>query len=221
RPVLVEVDSYYLPDTAGTAYKTGHVKTTIGVMEIDREREILGYFHNQGYYQLQGEDFRGILRLNDTPDPAMLPPYPEFMKVRNGGANGELLQNSLRLFRKHLALVPETNPFITFRARLEADMAALLEESLETFHQYSFATLRQFGACFELCATYLQWLTEQGEEGLEELRRDFLDIAEGAKAFQFQLARAMARRKPLDLSPLDTMAARWERGIGGLKARYA
>ena len=32
RPVLVELDSYYLPDTAGTAYRIEHVKT-------DRRRE--------------------------------------------------------------------------------------------------------------------------------------------------------------------------------------
>ena len=37
RPVLVEMDSYHLPDTAGTAYRTEHVKSTIAVMAIDRD----------------------------------------------------------------------------------------------------------------------------------------------------------------------------------------
>ncbi|HEY0160715.1 MAG TPA: DUF1839 family protein [Thermoanaerobaculia bacterium] len=216
RPVLVEVDSFYLPDTAGTAYKTAHVKTTIAVVEIDREQRRLGYFHNAGYYEVSGEDFDGLM-LTEWP----LPPYTEFVKVRREGPDGELLAKSLALFRKHLALVPSENPFLAFKARMAEEVNGLLQESLETFHQYSFATLRQFGACFELCATYLQWLTSQGEEGLEELTREFLEIAEGAKAFQFQLARAMARKKPLDLTPLEAMAERWERGIGGLKARYA
>ena len=215
RPVLVEVDSYYLPDTAGTAYRTAHVKTTIAVVEIDVEQKTLGYFHNAGYYELSGEDFEGLLL---TPWP--LPPYTEFVKVR-GAVNGDLLQKSLALFRKHLALVPSTNPFLSFRSRMTEEVHGLLQESLETFHQYSFATLRQFGACFELCATYLQWLGAHGEQGLEDAARDFLEISESAKAFQFQLARAMARKKPLDLTPLDAMAERWERAIGVLKARYA
>jgi hypothetical protein len=225
RPVLVEVDSYYLPDTAGTAYRTAHVKTTIAVVEIDVEQRTLGYFHNAGYYQLSGEDFEGLLL---TPWP--LPPYTEFVKVRevedrqsclSGQPGSPVLHKSLALFRKHLGMVPTTNPFLSFKTRMAEEVNGLLQESLETFHQYSFATLRQFGACFELCATYLQWLTAQGEQGLEEPARDFLEISESAKAFQFQLARSMARKKPLDLTPLDAMAERWERAIGVLKARYA
>ena len=50
--------------------------------------------------------------------------------------------------------------------------------------------------------------------------RAFREISQGAKAFQFQLARAVSRRKPLDLSPLEAMAERWQRGIAGLKQRY-
>jgi hypothetical protein len=219
RPVLVEVDSFYLPDTTGTAYKNQHVKTTIGVVKIDVEGRRLGYFHNQGYFELTGDDFLDILRIREPADPAMLPPYVEFVKVREG-ANGDLLQKSLGLLKKHLELVPSTNPFRSFKTRFEKDLDALMHESIETFHQYSFATLRQYGACYELCATYLQWLTEQGEQGLEELRQTFLSLSEGAKALQFQLARAMARKKPLDLTTLDTMAETWERGIAGLKARY-
>jgi hypothetical protein len=224
RPVLVELDSFYLPDTAGTAYKTAHVKSTVAVIEIDVENQRLGYFHNQGYYELHGDDFLDVLRLREPKDEAVLPPYAEFVKIREINAQHDqprLLDTSLRLLRKHLALVPATNPFRAFKTRFEADLATLLQESLETFHQYSFATLRQFGACFELSATYLRWLAEHGEEGLDEVIADFVALAETAKTFQFQLARAMARRKPLDLSPLDTMAERWEHGIGGLKARYA
>ena len=93
-------------------------------------------------------------------------------------------------------------------------------ESLETFHLYSFATLRQFGACFELAHTYLDWLAAQGEKGLEPESRAFRHISEGAKVLQFQLARAISRRKPLDLAPIDAMAEHWEHGISTLKSRY-
>jgi hypothetical protein len=212
HPVLIELDSHYLPDTAGTAYKLAHVKTTVAAVAIDVEQQRLGYFHNQGYYELTGDDFAAVLQ------PQTLPPYVEFVKVR-GDASGDV-QTSLRLLKRHLALIPEANPFASFKTRFERDLESLLEQPIETFHLYSFATLRQFGACYELTATYLEWLTEQGETGLEDCTRAFREISESAKAFQFQLARAMARRKPLDLSPLDTMGVRWERAVGDLKARY-
>jgi hypothetical protein len=212
HPVLVELDSHYLPDTAGTAYKTAHVKTTVAAVAIDVAQQRLGYFHNQGYYELTGEDFAAVLQ------PQMLPPYVEFVKVR--GDDGGDVETSLHLLKRHLALVPEANPFDAFKTRFETDLQGLLAESMETFHLYSFATLRQFGACYELSATYLQWLTAHGETGLEESTRGLLEISESAKAYQFQLARAMARKKPLDLSPLDAMGERWQRAIGELKARY-
>jgi hypothetical protein len=222
RPVLIEVDSFYLPDTAGTAYKIAHVKTTIGAVAIDLERETLGYFHGQGYYEVTGEDFRAVLRLHEE-DPAMLPPYAELVKPRPRGQadDASVVKRSLALLQRHLRLLPEANPFVSFKARLTEDLSTLLTESLETFHQYSFATLRQYGACYELSATYLQWLAAHGENDLERLTEAFLSLSRDAKAFQFQLARSMARRKPLDLAPLDTMAETWERATRELRARYA
>src|SRR5205807_7970722 len=44
RPVLVELDSYYLPDTAGTAYRREHVKSTVAAVAIDVSLRRLGYF---------------------------------------------------------------------------------------------------------------------------------------------------------------------------------
>ena len=41
RPVLVELDSFFLPDTAGTAYKREHVKSTVAVNAIDIAHEQL------------------------------------------------------------------------------------------------------------------------------------------------------------------------------------
>src|SRR6185503_20625642 len=35
RPVLVELDSFYLPDTAGSAYKIAHQKSTVAITDID------------------------------------------------------------------------------------------------------------------------------------------------------------------------------------------
>lgn len=222
RPVLVELDTYFLPDTAGSSYRLTHGKSTVAVIEIDPTAGHLGYFHNQGYHHLKGEDFLDVLRLRDKQDPSFLPPYTEFVKVRpHSGCRGNaLVQNSLRLLRKHLELVPDENPFPKFRSRLEKDMSWLLKSDLEKFHQYSFATLRQYGACFELVQTYLQWLSIQGQQGLVEASKSFREISESAKTFQFKLARAVSRREPLDLSPLDTMAESWHRGTSALRMRY-
>ena len=107
-----------------------------------------------------------------------------------------------------------------FKERLAADAAWLLEADLETFHAYSFATFRQFGACYELAATYLQWLGAQGVAGLGEAEAAFREISTTTKAYQFQLARAMARKKPFDITVIDTLAGHWDRALGDLRGRF-
>jgi len=222
KPVLVELDSYYLPDTAGMAYQLAHVKSTVAVVEIEVERRHLGYFHGQGYYHLSGDDFDSAFRLCDEPDPAILSPYVEIAKQRRNNKldDAQTLEISLVLLRKHLKLLPVVNPFHGFKAKLEKDLDWLMNEDIETFHQYSFATLRQFGACYELAATYLDWLAGQGEPGLTEARQAIRSISEAAKPYQFQLARAMSRKKPLDLAPIDTMGDHWDSGMEKLATKY-
>ena len=224
RPVLVELDSFYLPDTAGTAYRLAHTKTTVGVNEIDVEERRLGYFHNAGYYRLSGDDFRDAFQLEGAPHERVLPPYVEF--VRRGADSvpprgAALAEASLALLREHLRRVPRDNPFARFRTRFAADLAWLVGAPLERFHAYSFANLRQYGACFELAESGLGWLGAQGVEGCAEPARHLRSIAETAKAFQFQLARAMARGKPMDLAPIDAMGESWQRAMDLLRARFA
>ena len=82
RPALVEVDAFYLPDTLGTAYREVHVKTTIGIQALDVAARRAGYFHNAGYYELEGPDFVGVFRLEGRlTDPEYLPPYVEVAKL--------------------------------------------------------------------------------------------------------------------------------------------
>jgi hypothetical protein len=215
NPVLVELDSYYLPDTAGTAYQLTHAKTTVGVNEIDPALKHMGYFHNAGYFVVQGEDFDRLFDIQG------LPPYVEFVKRRPEGKTGPaLLDASLAILRAHLARLPAANPFAAFRQRFEQDLTWLMEAPIERFHAYSFATLRQYGACFELAETYLRWLGSQSIGGLDTAATALREIAETAKAFQFQLARSMARRKPLDLAPIDAMGARWDTAMASLTARF-
>jgi hypothetical protein len=219
HPVMIELDSYFLPDTNGTAYKLAHVKSTVGVNEIDIEARHLGYFHNQGYYTLSGDDFRDIFQLDGLVHDRMLPPYVEYLKFTPKFQRlntTQLVEASQVLLKRHLARVPTTNPFPRFKAQFEKDLEWLMTADMPTFHTYSFANLRQYGACFELSDTYLRWLGEHDVTGLTASADAFQQIAQTAKAIQFQLARSMARKKPLDLSPLDAMGAAWDLGMSEL-----
>ncbi len=222
RPVLVELDSYFLPDTIGTAYQQAHVKSTVAVIEIDVEKKHLGYFHGQGYYHLSGEDFTNVFNMNEGENSSILPPYVEIVKRRNTDklTGNDLLKTSLILFKRQLALLPLENPFTAFKKKFERDLQWLLEKDLDMFHQYSFATFRQYGSCFELSSIYLQWLSEQGEEGLSVARKNLKNISEIAKVYQFQLARSIMRKKPLDLTPIDEMSALWLEAMNVLREKY-
>jgi len=222
NPVLVELDSYYLPDTAGTAYRTEHVKSTVAVNSIDVEGRHLGYFHGQGYHHLQGSDFVDIFQTTGLVHERMLPPYIERVRIVNEDPprGSALVDASLASLRRELSLLPRRNPFVAFRERFEADLDWLTKEPIETFHIYSFANLRQYGACFELVETYLRWLDEHGQGGLSEASKAFGDISAIAKTFQFQLARAVARGRTLDYEPVHRMATLWDQGTSLLQARY-
>ena len=72
-----------------------------------------------------------------------------------------------------------------------------------------------------MAATYLSWLQSQGISQLERPTAAFSELSANAKTMQFQLARAMARKKPMDLSILDQMATTWATAIDGMKAVFA
>ena len=62
RPVLVELDSYFCPTRRQCVPARTH-EVPVAVVEIDVARAHMGYFHNQGYYHVSGEDFLNALRL--------------------------------------------------------------------------------------------------------------------------------------------------------------
>ena len=66
----------------------------------------------------------------------------------------------------------------------------------------------------------MQWLIDNGEQGLESAKAGLTTISETAKAYQFQLARSMARKKPLDTTSLDKMAESWVSVMQKLKDKY-
>lgn len=222
RPVLVELDSKYLPDTAGTAYQFAHVKTTVAVNDIDIENKRLGYFHAQGYFQLNGEDFDSVFRQNGQFDQSYLEPYVEILKLTNSTQleQQKLFKESVTLLKEQLKKMPKSNPFTLFKSQLAIDIEWLKSQDLEVFHQYSFVTLRQFGACFELVSVYLNWLRSLGEKELDEAIDLYKQISELAKIYQFQLARVVSRGKSIDLDAIDEMSKKWVKGRAILKSKY-
>jgi hypothetical protein len=224
RPVLVETDSFYLPDTAGAAYRSQHVKTTIVVNELDVDRRRMGYFHNQGYYVVEGDDVAGALRFDGAPE--VLPPYIELVRrLPRGRAlrGGELVEASVASLRRHLARVPAENPFLLFKERFAADQVTvpgLLGPELDTYHQYAFVTIRQFGAAFELSGCYLRWLGAHGVDGLDGAAASFDELSHAARALQMRLARSVMRGKPVDVVSIDPIASLWQRGMAALTYRF-
>ena len=214
RPVLIEVDSHWLPD-AGPTYRNGHVKTTVAAIAIDTAQRRFGYFHNTGYHVLSGEDYDGLFAKEVAPD--RLFPYVEFVK-RDGKAlrGAALVSRSLELLRAHLAHRPSANPIAAWRAAMPDHLDRLAARDMDYFHLYAFNLPRQLGANFEMLGTFLDWLGAHGQEGLADTALAARRISEAAKALQFQLARMVNRRKfdpgalpfgPIEVDYASTLSA--------------
>jgi hypothetical protein len=195
RAVLVEVDGFYLPDTRGVSYQRQHTKTTIAINRIDLVSRSLEYFHNAGFFALDSEDYDGVFtKLPQQSRDEILFPYVEFVRF-----NGEALQDqalraaALARLREHFARRPERNPVRAFAKAIGAQAEAVAKRAPDFFHAYAFNTLRQLGANFELCGSHLNWLFPAGEaDGAVAAAKA---ISGGAKSLQFQLARAVARKR--------------------------
>lgn len=225
----LEADSFWLPDTAGTDYRSQHAKTTIVLNAIDVGARRLGYFHNAGYFELEGEDFARLFHLDGGTPPGWLAPYAELIHtdriVRRGDA--ELRRLSTQLLRTYLAWRPLDNPVTRFHARFDADLLALQQVGLARFHAWAFATLRQLGAAFELAALYLRWLHADSSAARVEPDAsvsahpsiaEFELIALQAKALLLKSARAVNSGRAFDARPMfDEMAQAWERGMAALQ----
>jgi Domain of unknown function (DUF1839) len=221
RLCTVEADSWFLPDTRGDSYHEEHVKSTVVPQMVDVRRRRLGYFHNAGYFELEGDDFDGVFQRGSHADPAKLAPYVEVIRLdRLLGDDAGLVGRAVELTREHLGRRPRVNPIAEMGARLHRDLPWLAGEDLETFHLYAFGTCRQCGASTEMAASFVDWLNRHDGPGTESAAEDLRSVAEGAKALQFALARvARGRRADLE-SILSPMAERWERAVGTLECRY-
>lgn len=213
RTLLVEVDGWYLPDTAATSYRREHVKTSIAPEAIDVAGERLRYFHGIGLHDLEGEDYRGIFRLGRAFSDDVLPPYAELIRFDSGPrlTGDELKAVARDLLRGHLARRPATNPFTRFGERLAIDLPDLLAGDLDDYHAYAFATVRMAGSAFEVCAAHVRWLLgDAGEPAAAALER----IVDGCKVLSFRLA----RRRAFDPEPVITdLAGAWDEAMALLE----
>ena len=219
RLCLVEMDSFYMPDTRGVAYRQEHGKTTVAINRLDLQNKRLDYFHNAGFFRLEGEDFDGLFHLADGPDDLPFLPYTEFAKfpgLRPDEAH--LRREARRLLAAHFVRRPAENPVAAFAAVFPKQVEAVADRPFGFFHKYASNTLRQLGANFELAASHLDWLAPDGS--LEDPAEAARKIAETAKSVQFQLARAVTRRKfdPL-ATALDPAIEAWHNLMAGLAAR--
>jgi hypothetical protein len=215
--IATETDAFWLPDTAGTDYRTGHKKTTIAIANLDVEARTLGYFHNAGYFELSGEDFAKVFRLDVPEDPAWLPFYAEVVRIDRlvKRPADELAAMSMRLLHRHFDWRPQTNPFKRFGARLVSDVPLLKEQGLARYHLWAFASVRQAGAAFELAAANLRWLAGFGHADLAEAAQQFESIAQANKALILKGARAANAGRALDAEGLVAeMAQAWDVGMG-------
>jgi Domain of unknown function (DUF1839) len=219
--ISTEADAFWLPDTSGTDYRRQHTKSTIVLNDLDLANRRLGYFHNAGYYRLEGEDFARTFRLDAPADPTFMPLFAEVVRLDAVVQRpiDELVAMSHMLWLRHLERRPVTNPVRRFQERFERDLPAMQEKGLAFYHAWAFGTTRQLGAAFELAAINLKWLRTEGTEGLEPAIEAFEELTNTNKTFILKGARATNSAKPFDGAALfDAMASAWERGLDSLEA---
>ena len=193
RVPMPEVDSFFLPDTGD--HGAAHSKTTIAITGIDCSGRQLDYVHNGGAYRLDGEDYAGVLGL--PPHARTLFPYAEVARFLE--PPGDVREAARVVLGRLRSMRGPEHPVRAFAAALPG----LIARQGAAVHLLCFNTVRQLGAGFGLLAAHLEWL---GEDGSAAAR-----LAEQAKVFQFQLARA-ARRGRLDAAAeaaLEEIAASW------------
>ncbi|NSY49323.1 DUF1839 family protein [Agrobacterium tumefaciens] len=220
RICLIEMDSFYMPDTHGVGYRKEHGKTTIAINRLDLANRELDYFHNTGFFHLSGEDFDGLFQhhLSESEPPFL--PYTEFAKFADSNPSpAHIRKTAERLLKFHFSRRPSDNPVRAFAAVFPAQVEKVADRPFGFFHKYAFNTLRQLGANFELAASHLEWLDKSE---FAEARDHALRISEVAKTVQFQLARAVTRRKFDALaSVLDPAAEAWDGVMEALAAKLS
>ena len=218
--ISTEADAFWLPDTAGTDYRHQHTKTTIVLNDIDVDARRLGYFHNAGYFTLEGEDFLKTFRLDvEGDDAGFLPLFAELVRIDRVVAKPEedLKRTARVLLRNHVERRARPNPVARFEARFVRDLPQLQDAGLAAYHRWAFAGIRQLGAAAELASQHLQWLDEAAFAPAIDASRQ---VAADCKTLILKAARSVNAKRPLDASAtFANMAVAWDVSMSCVAAK--
>ena len=220
--LIVEVDAFHLPDTAGVSYGLSHTKTSIVPLRLDPGAGELVYLHNDGVHVLCGEDLENTL--GPGAHSGTVPfPYVELVRTQDTHRLEpyELWQCATGLVRAHVRRAPATSPAQRLVSAIRAELPALAERGMDYFHVYSFATTRQAGLTAGLAAHACRYLAEGAERWPSDLNAmqllaaaESLDAAAAAaKTLQFQLARAARGRTPRVEASAEAFVTGYDTGM--------
>lgn len=215
RLLTVEVDSYYLPDTAGVSYQLEHTKTTIVPLQLERSARELTYLHGTGRHELSGTDFDSLF----DRVPGALAPYVEQLRLDSVDPAAATVEAVFPVVAEHLHRRPTDRPAARLVDRITTELSWLAEAGLDGFHRWAFGTIRQFGATAELAADLVDWLGERGErvpDAAEHLR----SASAAARRMQLLTARAAAGRTVDPTGPGTAMVEGWESALKQLAAHF-
>ncbi|AZG16072.1 MULTISPECIES: DUF1839 family protein [Cupriavidus] len=196
--VLLEVDSYQLPQPAST-YRRQHARACIAIDVLVPDATAVGYYHHDGYHTASGDDYLAIFRTPAHETMWGVATFPQAEVVRRrfpALTEDDLLQASVDLLRGHLARRPRDNPIQAFRAVFPAHLEQLMARGEPNFQIYAASVLRQLGANFELLGRYVRWLVMHGQSLPESVAEACYTMASEAMVMQFRLMRAVISRKP-------------------------
>ena len=156
-----EADAFWLPDTrAPTTARSTRRRRSSSTTSTSSARR-LGYFHNAGYYALEGEDFDAHCSASARrPTRRFMPLFAEIVRV------DRVVRRPPDELRGAGARAPGDAPRAAAggqpggalrRALRRPTCRALSDEGLAYYHAWAFATIRQLGAAAELAALHLTW----------------------------------------------------------------
>ena len=245
RPLRVDVDAFWLPDTEGTTYRQDHSKTTIMLDEVDLDARRIGYFHGVGHHQARGDDVTHLLGLEDDASDleaiadwrgarvaevgaaavalaeGQLAPHAEIVRLdrRLARSTEELRMLALHHLGNHLAFRPATNPVRRFAERLADDLPLLRDYGPGYAGQWASVTLRRLVAACGFAARGLAWQEAAAGSPMLAAAGAFERIARDGGALDAKLARAVASTKGIGLAPLlEGVAIAWDDGMTALEA---
>ena len=199
--ISTEADAFYLPDTAGTDYQRQHTKTTIVIQDFDLEHRRLGYFHNAGYYALEGDDFAHLFRVGVAPDPTFMPLFAEVVRIDRlvRRPPDELRALSRALLAQARRAAPERQPRRALRRALRRRSAVDHGRGAGLLSRLGLrdgAPARRGASSSRRC-TSSGWATTP----LAPAATAFAALSQTAKAFILKAARAVNAKRALDARP--------------------